>query len=190
MKRTILLSLAMMLVLASTSSFAPAPTVDAAKPQAFSADIVVWPAGAPNNVQHGNSDRWRTVYERYGGVASGDINGSIDMSITTNFVQTDAEGPFSGPFHSTLVITTYDGGTITLNVTGKIDGVKAYFGPRYGVQIAYASITGKFNSTSATGSQEGKHVNGTLDYLIDLTNGPPPPYGGGISEGTLTGTIH
>lgn len=185
MKRKIILSLALILVLVGSFNFAPAPQVDAAKPQAFNAGLVLWPLEPTQNVQHGNSDRWRTVYEHYGGFTTGDINGSVDMFITTNFVQKDETGPFGGPFHASLDITTADGGTISLNIKGKIDGVKADFGPGVGVQILFASISGKFNSTGSTGSLAGKHVNGDLSYTIDLTGFPVI-----ISEGTLQGTIH
>ena len=201
MKRSILLSLALVLILASTLSFAPVPTINAAPPQTFTATLVVWPDDRVEKVNrtNGDSDRQRTVVERYGGVIFdsnlGAINlfvppfpwgpyiyypyaGNVVMDITTNFEQTG--GAFSGVFHSTLDITATTGNSkITLNVTGTITGQKNLLTD----QITSATITGKFNSTGATGSLAGKHVNGTLDYKINID-------AMGQNLGTLTGTIN
>lgn len=188
MKKSLVLSLALLVVLFASLGMAPAaPRIDTAKPQAFNANLQVFPIGDTVNVPHGNSDRWRTINEHYVGGIFGDINGAVLMSITTNFVETGLVGPFSGPFHATIDINDANGnGTMSVNITGKIDGVKADFGPPYGIAIAYATISGQFNSTGATGSLAGKHINGTLGYTIDYTfTTYPYPINGGTLKGTI-----
>lgn len=181
MKRSLVLSLALIVVLFSSLSLAPVPQVNAGQPQDLSITIDL-KQDAVDNVQRGESDRWRTTVEEFTGAVTASnlggipVNSLVSMSNFTNFefVPGAIPGTFDidGTAHSTMIITTDTGATITIKGDGTIKG-NIPFG---------ATIKMNVNSTGSTGSLASNHVNGKLN--ADFTWFTRPPSG----TATLTGT--
>lgn len=177
MKRNIVLSLALVLVLFSSISFAPTPEVDIAQQQDFNASFDLKQLTVVN-VPHGDNGRFRTVFEIFEGtspvVSDWDgINGAQAwMTVTTNF-EIDLDGNLSGRSHSTLALVKGPPNAqnaIILDSKGTITG---------SFRTGIGTITEKFNTETGTGNLAKAHATGNLSGTFSFFTG--------TGSGTLTG---
>lgn len=176
MKKSIVLSLALAMVLFSSFSFTPAPQIDTVLPTTFTSDMIIH-QDLVTNVPDGIGFHGRTTEEKFSGTITSDwsaINGaSLAMDELTNYLgfPTDTPNVYNlvGDAHSTIVIATKDSsGTLTLKANGKITGsIDLNQTP----PLVILDINMVFSSASGTGSLAKNSAQGTITAHFQTPDG-------------------
>lgn len=160
MKKSIFLSLALVIVLVSSVSFAPAPRIDTAKPVDFHAQVSLQQESQPDWIQHGKNaafdgPAYVVKEEKFiGSISNSDwsyVNGAgVDMSGITHLTGTllpDEDVAIYAAFQMTLTISVK-------NSDGEIEGTLIYSGngEMKGTLKTFGTLNMNMNSVNGTGT--------------------------------------